>query len=75
MPATSRSAVTIANVAQMVIRDRRWDGELCMNKEAIFHIHHEYVRNTKICAKLVPHTHGGAEKADILIMIRLHTGL
>jgi hypothetical protein len=59
-PSTSRNAYTIANVLEIVIRDRRWASEMMteelnINKKTILQILHEDLWNRKICPKFVPH--------------------
>jgi hypothetical protein len=58
-PSTPRTADTIANVRDMLTRDRRlalrmMSDELNMNKERIRQIRHEDLRKGKMCAKFVP---------------------
>jgi histone-lysine N-methyltransferase SETMAR len=60
-PSTTRNADTIANVRQMVTRDRpltlrMMSDKLNINKETIRQILHEDLRKRKICAKFVPHS-------------------
>jgi transposase len=60
-PSTSRNAGTIANVREIVTRDRPltlriMSDELNINKEMIRHILHEDLRKRKIFAKFVPHS-------------------
>jgi hypothetical protein len=58
-PSTSRNEDTIADVREMVTRDRRWalrmmSDELNINKETIRQIL-EDLQKRKLCAKFVPH--------------------
>jgi transposase len=60
-PSTSRNADTIANVREMVTRDRRltlrmMSNELNISKETILQILHEDLRKRKICAEFIPHS-------------------
>jgi hypothetical protein len=59
-PSDSLNADTIANVREMVTRDRRWAlrmvaDELNINKEVIRDVLHEDLRKRKMCTKFVPH--------------------
>jgi histone-lysine N-methyltransferase SETMAR len=59
-PSTSPNADTIANVREMVTRDRLWAlrmmaDEPNINKKRIHQILREDLRKREICAKFVPH--------------------
>jgi histone-lysine N-methyltransferase SETMAR len=60
-PSTSQNADTIANVREIVTRDRRLtlriiSDESNINKKTIYQILPEELRKRKICAKVVPHS-------------------
>jgi transposase len=60
-PSNPRNADKIANVLEMVTRDRRltlrmMSDELNINKKTIRQILHEDLRKRKICVKFVPHS-------------------
>jgi hypothetical protein len=64
-PSTSRNADTIANVREMMTRDRRLTLRMVadeLNKETIRQILHGDLRKRKICAKFVPHRLTGGQK-------------
>jgi hypothetical protein len=66
-PSASQQVHTIANVLEIVIRDRRltlimMSDELDINKELIRQTHHEDLRKRKICTKFVPHSLTDEEK-------------
>jgi hypothetical protein len=82
LPSYPQNADTIANVRDMVTRDRRWAlrmmaDELNVNKETILQILHEDLQKRKIYAKFVPQrfADGQKQQRETRIMPKLYPDL